>query len=917
MPSVDWQKIEELFVAALEVAPAERTAWLDRQCEGDAALLREVGSLLAAEIESADFLHGSPLPKITSLLLDETETSRAGQHIGPYKILDELGRGGMGVVYLAEREDDQFRQRVAIKLIKRGLDTEDILRRFRNERQILASLNHPNIGKLFDGGTTEDGLPFFVMEYIAGLPLLQYCDKHDLSTTERLQLFRHVCAAVQHAHQNLVIHRDLKPSNILVNEEGEVKLLDFGVAKLLNPELTDEGLTQTQAALRVMTPEYASPEQVRGQHVSTATDIYSLGVILYQLLTGLRPFKLKDTSPEELSRVICDSEPTKPSDALSSQGPAASDNWEAAGLRTPDTGRRRNQQFAIRNPKLLRGDIDNIILMALRKDPARRYKSVEQFSADIERHLKGLPVIARKDTFKYRAGKFVSRNRLAVAAAAVILCSLIGGIVTTAWQARVAARQARAAQQEKDKAESISAFLGQVLNSTNPVLKVSHDSSRERTITEVLDEAARRLESGEFDNQPEVKAELERIIANSYNGQGRHRLADQHEQEYVDLQSRLYGENDPRTLAASAYWAQLLFTRGELTEAENKFRQVLPLMRTEQQKGNLKAEVLQDALLNFAYVRRTQGDSREAESLFREVLAMSSQIPVGSLYPIAMTRSTLASTLADQGRFDEALQTAREAVREARQQGESDRPDFGFSLTVLGGFLTDKGDFAEADATLREGEAIFRRLLSPSHLWLGDNLRNQAICLYRQNKFAEAQSKVDETLKIYLESFGVQYDNYPTALITKGLILNKTGKSREGEMILREAVKLRTGSLPEEHFWIAVANGALGECLTTQKRYAEAEPLLVQSYDSLNWRLGKRDPRTNEALLRLLKLYDEWGRPAQAAQYRAFSARPITVPVSPSNAVECYPCREVSLNYSELLLLHGDNITRSPTRRCL
>jgi serine/threonine protein kinase/Tfp pilus assembly protein PilF len=869
MPSIDWQKTEEVFVAALEVAPAERTTWLDQQCKGDAALRREVESLLSAEIESVDFLRGSALPKITSLLLDESETSRVGQHIGHYRILDELGRGGMGVVFLAEREDDQFRQSVAIKLIKRGLDTEDILRRFRNERQILASLNHPNIGKLLDGGTTEDGLPYFVMEYIAGLPLLHYCDEHGLSTAERLQLFRTVCAAVQHAHQNLVIHRDLKPGNILVTEERQVKLLDFGVAKLLNPELTEAGLTQTQAALRVMTPEYASPEQVRGQHVTTATDIYSLGVILYQLLTGLRPFKLKDTSPEELSRVICDSEPTKPSDALSSQVPAASGNWETAGLRTHDNGRRPNPQFAIRNPKFLRGDIDNIVLMALRKDPARRYKSVEQFSADIERHLKGLPVIARKDTFKYRAGKFVGRNRLAVAAAAVTLLSLMGGIVATAWQARVAARQARVAQQEKDKAESISVFLGQVLNSTNPVLKVSHDSSRERTITKVLDEAARRLESGEFDNQPEVKAELEQIIANSYNGQGRHRLADQHMQEYVVLESKLYGENDPRTLAASAYWAQLLFTRGELTEAESKFRQVLPLMRAAQQKGNLKADVLLDAVLNFAYLRRTQGDSKEAESLFREGLALSHQIPVESLYPIAVTQSTLASTLADQGRLDEALQTAREAVTEARQQGDADRPDFGFSLTVLGGFLTDKGDVAEAEAVLREGEAIFRKLLSPSHLWLGDNLRNQAICFYRQNKFAEAQSKADESLKIYLESFGVHYDNYPTALITRGLILNKTGKSKEGEIILREAVKLRTDSLPKEHFWVAVANSALGECLTTQKRFSEAELLLVESYTALKSRLGQRDPRTQEALQRLLKLYDEWGKPAQAAQYRA------------------------------------------------
>jgi tetratricopeptide (TPR) repeat protein len=251
--------------------------------------------------------------------------------------------------------------------------------------------------------------------------------------------------------------------------------------------------------------------------------------------------------------------------------------------------------------------------------------------------------------------------------------------------------------------------------------------------------------------------------------------------------------------------------------------------------------------------------------------ALSPQVPAEARYSLGVTRSTLASTLADQGRFDEAVQTAREAVAETRQRGNPDRPDLGFSLTVLGGFLSDKGDFAAADAGLREAETIFRRLLQPSHLWLGDNLRNQAISFYRQSRFVEAQNKVGETLKIYFESFGVHYDNYPTALITKGLILNRTGNSKEGETILREAVRLRAESLPKDHFWVAVANGALGECLTTQKRYAEAEPLLVESYGVLNSRLGTRDPRTTEAIWRLTTLYDLWGKPAQAAQYRALT----------------------------------------------
>jgi eukaryotic-like serine/threonine-protein kinase len=876
---VAWDKVEEVFLSALEHEPEQRKAYLDAACDGDAGLRAEVESLLASHEQARDFIEAPAVAFVSDLLpgeLIDASKSTVGQRIGQYKVIQEIGRGGMGTVYLAERADEQYQKLVAIKVVRRGMDTEDILRRFRNERQILASLEHPNIARLLDGGTTDDGLPYLVMEYVEGTPVTNYCNDQRLPTNERLQIFRTICAAVQHAHQNLVVHRDLKPSNILITPDGTPKLLDFGIAKVLNPALSGPAMERTGTELRVLTPDYASPEQVRGKKLTTTSDIYSLGVVLYELLTGHRPYRSINTPSHDLARVICEQEPPKPSTAVSSVEVVTHDDSRPQTTITPESvSRARDTQF----DKLRRGlfgDLDNIVLMALRKEPERRYESAAQLSTDIQRHLDGLPVIARKDTFKYRAGKFVRRNRLAVAAAAVIVLSLIGGIVATAWQARAAAWQARAAasqaqaaRREKEKAETISAFLGQVLNSTNPVLKVSHDSSRERTITEVLDEAARRLESGEFDNQPEVKAELERIISNSYNGQGRHRLADQHAQEYVDLQSKLYGENDPRTLAASAYWAQLLFTRGELKEAENKFRQVLPMMRTEQQKGNLKAEVLLQALLNFAYVRRTQGDSREAESLFREVLALSHQIPAESLYPIAVTQSTLASTLADQGRFDEALQTAREAVTEARQRGESDRPDFGFSLTVLAGFLTDKGDFAEADAALREAEAIFRKLLSPSHLWLGDNLRNQAICFYRQNKFAEAQSKVDETLKIYLESFGVQYDNYPTALITKGLILNKTGKSKEGERILREAVKLRTDSLPQGHFWVAVANGALGECLTTQKRFAEAEPLLVESYASLKSRLGQRDPRTAEALQRLLKLYDAWGKPAQAAQYGA------------------------------------------------
>jgi tetratricopeptide (TPR) repeat protein len=461
----------------------------------------------------------------------------------------------------------------------------------------------------------------------------------------------------------------------------------------------------------------------------------------------------------------------------------------------------------------------------------------------------------------YRSANLVSRYRLGVAAAVLVLLSLIGGFVGTSWQARKT-------RIEKARAESINAFLEQMLNYSNPVLNLAQQNGQKTTIEEVLDEAAKRLESQEFSNQPEVKAELERIIAGSYRYQGRYDLAFRHLQEYVSLQSKLYRPNDPKMLAASASRALLHFDKGELTEAEQIYRQVLPLMRQEYRRGNIKTETLAEALNTFGYVRRTQGNSSEAESLFREVLALTPKLPSESRYLIGLTRSTLASTLADQGKFPEALQVAREAVRDYRQRGETSIPDFGFALTILGGFLADAGNFVEADAALREAEAIFRQRLRPAHLWLGDNLRNQALSLYQQSKYAEALKKVTETLSIYRESFGPHYDQYPTAMITQGLILAKTGKPTEGEKILREAARIRTESLPKEHFWVALANGALGECLTIEKRFPDAEPLLLSSYESLKSSQGAHNPRTGIALQRLISLYEAWGKPEQAARYR-------------------------------------------------
>lgn len=424
-----WQQVKTLLAAALERPAAERAAFLNEACASDASLRAEVESLLAYEDQPGSFIEHPVMDRETEQAARLTEspageTPVTGRRIGPYQLRRELGHGGMGAVYLATRADDEYRQQVAIKLIRHGLDTDFILQRFRNERQILAVLDHPHIARLLDGGTTDDGLPYLVMEYIEGVPIDEYCDQHQLNTEERLTLFRHVCAAVHYAHQRLVIHRDIKPSNILVTEEGMPKLLDFGIAKLLTPELAAHTLDPTAPALRLMTPSYASPEQIRGEPITTASDVYSLGVVLYELLTGRSPYKPTSGAVHDLMHAVCESEPEKPSTAIRDRGSGIRDQGPAAReQRATDNGQRTKLA------RRLRGDLDNIVLMALRKEPDRRYASVEQFSEDIRRHLEGLPVIARPATIGYRASKFIQRHKAGVAATALIVVTLIGGMI--------------------------------------------------------------------------------------------------------------------------------------------------------------------------------------------------------------------------------------------------------------------------------------------------------------------------------------------------------------------------------------------------------------------------------------------------------------------------------------------------------
>lgn len=494
-----WQRLNDLFHDALGLGATERRAFLELSCAGDADLRAELERLLEAHDRAEDFLATATRPD-EGIGSAEGESSVVGRRVGPYVLVREVGRGGMGAVYLAERADQQYEKRVAIKLIKRGMDTEALLRQFRHERQILASLDHPHIARLLDGGTTDDGLPYFVMEFIEGVRIDEYCDARRLSIPARLELFRQVCAAVSYAHQHLVVHRDIKPSNILVTPEGTPKLLDFGVARILHGE---GGEAATQTGVRLVTPEYASLEQLQGQRATTLSDVYSLGVVLYELLSGGRPYRFASRQPEEVARAIATTEPVKPSEAARSAEEASPSRGES-----PERLRRR-----------LQGDLDTIVLMAIRREPERRYASVERLSEDIGRHLEGRPVLAREDTLAYRARKFVQRHKAPVAAAALVLLSLVGGMATTLWQARRARAQEAIARAEQSRAER---RFNDVRNLARSLLFDYHDAIKDlpgatpvraRLVKDALGylDALSKEAGGDLTLQRELAAAYERV----------------------------------------------------------------------------------------------------------------------------------------------------------------------------------------------------------------------------------------------------------------------------------------------------------------------------------------------------------------------------------------------------------------------
>lgn len=875
MTAETWQRIEEIFNRVIDLAPDDRQQALADACNGDERLRHEVEMLVRAEEENKGHLAQAVGSAAKDFFSGAGSTPK---QIGNYRILHEIGRGGMGAVYLAAR-DDEIKKRVAIKVIKRGMDTDDILRRFRNERQILAALEHPNIARLLDGGTTEGGLPYVVMEYVDGKPLLEYCDENRLSTDARLRLFRRICSAVAYAHQKLVVHRDLKPSNILVQADGTPKLLDFGIAKMLDSETGGNILDPTATANHMMTPDYASPEQVRGEQITTASDVYSLGVLLYELLTGHRPYQIKKHTPVEIIHAVCESEPPLPSVVITQ---------ELHGATQGDGIEQKTPPSVIRNPKSLRGDIDNIVLMSLRKEPSRRYGSVEQFSEDVRRHLEGLPVTARPLTLVYRAGKFAKRHRLPVAFASFLVTLLIGFGVTEAIQSNRIARERDQAQIERERAQKVSDFLTEIFRGADP----RTTNGETLTARELLDRGAERVQN-ELKDQPEVRAKLMSTMAAAYHSLGVYERAETLAESAAGLQRQLLGNENEETLETLQVLANAKYLRGDVWNSEPLYREIVETRRKvfgespqlvqnlselgislktvykndEAEATFLEAVGMARRVLPAGDMRRQQvltsiatfllevrSDLTGAEKYCREALEVSREIEKTDRYKSLSGYSCLSRILKEQGKYDEAEPYLHHLLEVRREVYKQDNPEISNTLTTLGDLYYEKGEIDKAEDYLSQAIAIRRKF-------------NSSLLVFSLNSMASLkrdQGKLDEAEKLIRESIEIA-ERDPVDFLSKrfyvqlGHILIYKKDYRTAERYIRESADFYAENFGKTNTLTSGSEILLGVCLTRQRRYSEAEPLLKNGYENLKKILSPNHKNLKDARKHVIEWYQAQG----------------------------------------------------------
>ncbi len=849
-----WARVKALFSQAVERPADGREAFLAGCCADDPALLDEVRSLLAAHDAAGRFIE-TPAGAVAARLASRP-AYQPGSLVGAYRIVREIGHGGMGAVYLAERADGAFDKHVALKVVRRGLDTDDIVLRFRHERQTLADLDHPNIARLLDGGATGEGLPFFVMEYVEGTPIDRYCDERALTIPERLELFHTLTSAVQAAHRNLVVHRDLKPENVLVTADGTLKLLDFGIAKVLAS--SPSPATETHDG-RLMTPAYASPEQLLGQPITTAADIFSLGILLYELLTGRRPFPRTTGGGPSIEREVCETIPARPSAVVMQPLVSIGPDGEVATL-PPETlsARRRSSPAAL--SRQLAGDLDAIVALAMRKEPNRRYGSAEQFAEDVRRHRAGLPVAARKGVFTYRAGKFVRRHAGAVATAALLAAALAAGVGTIAWQARVVAVERDRARLEGEKAREMSAFLQDMLRSPDP-----QNGGRTVTVVDTLDRAVRRLDA-ETHMDPEVRAGLRRALGATYAGLGLYEVAEAQLRAALGALRAAAPSGLAEIAGVETDLAGVVSSRGDAKAAEALYLHALSIFDKLALRDDLGRA---DALNGLGEVLRGRGDDGGAEARYREALDIRRRLRGGRDILVAESLNNLAVVMHGRNDLAEAERLYREALGIIRAARGDEHPGVPAALTNLATVVGSRGDMAGSETLYREALTIRRRLLGDAHPDVAFTMYALADTLLGLGRYEEAVGLCREVLSRRGTSLPADHPLAAASLLILGKGLVEQGHPREAEAPLREALALRRARLPVGHWQTASAESALGRCLARQGRFREAEPLVVGAYERLRSDRGPRHERTTDALANVVDLYQRWKKPDLAAEYRA------------------------------------------------
>jgi serine/threonine-protein kinase len=809
----DWQRIQDLFEEASHLPNHRREEYLAAACEGDQKLYRQVHSLLLALEQEGGFVEEQIASYATRWAAEPLP-----ERIGAYRIVSGIGQGGMGAVYLAERADEQYQRRVAIKLIRTvpwpdaGIRSA-LVARFRMERQILAQLQHPNIAQMLDGGVTEEGTPYLVMEYVEGVRIDEYCNRNALTLRQRILLFRTVCSAVEHAHRNLVVHRDIKPSNILVTAAGVPKLLDFGIAKLLRPEEAAHTLALTGPAERLMTREYASPEQVRGAPITTAADVYSLGIVLYELLAGAHPFAESCSDFLALERAICETDPRPPSAA----SPGGKDQ--------------------------LRGDLDCIILKAVRKQPAERYSSVDQLSQDLGRYLDGFPVSATRGTRRYRAAKFIRRHRFGVFAAAA---SVVVLLIFASAMSLLAARLNR----ERMRSEKVSEFLSSLFSSSDPYENLTGDLS----VRTFLDRGARRL-SKELAAEPELRADLANTIGEAYRHVDALDGAEKMFRQELEAVARVQGPESSRAALTWRTLGDVQRAHGDLNGAEQSLRRALAICDHLPASEQIERA---HALNNLALVLQQRGKFTETEGDLRRAIEISKKFPEAATETVAM-QSNLGNLLIELGNPREAETLYREAVAARRRRLTENHPLVARSTSQLAASLAAQGRYGEAETVGRQAAALSHAHSGPANEDILMPIRSLATILSDEGALAEAESLFRQTIQAgALVENPLERSVWYAGL---GWVLFQEDRMSEAEVSYRQALEAAAIAGPR-NLRKAKILAKYGELETAEGQYEAARATLEESLAI--FRSSSGSPQTASVVFQLAELERARGRRAEA-----------------------------------------------------